>query len=467
MKTKFTKKGRRILSAALCLLMMITALPMSAFAWTSEEGKSCTSSFGDYYVGSDGEYYRSKATYSFIVYDSKGNITVQSINAGNAKRKYLMTDNSGTHQVYCVESGVDFNTGNSYVSKSGKNSSYFQNLPTDAQFGIMMALMYGWHEGKSSPVAGTNVDDYAFATQTIIWEYQQQLRTSPSNRQSANGIDGDTYYYSLKGRPAEKCYNWILSQMSKHYICLIASVCLLGTAAFCGYHIYDHYADEAEQTEAFENIAEIVEQAQAEDGNAPEVPLTEEENILTEYGELYLKNTDMVGWLSIAGTTLNYPVMQTPNEPNYYLKRNFEKEYSDLGTPYIQENCDLTSSDNLVIYGHHIKGGKMFGALEDYKSQSFYEEHKTIQFDTLTQRGEYEIIAVFKTVAYSSQGFRYYDFVNAESEDEFNAYIQKCKELALYETGVTAEYGDRLITLSTCEYSAQNGRLVVVAKKTA
>lgn len=217
MKTKFTKKGRRILSAALCLLMMITALPMSAFAWTSEEGRSCTSSFGDYYVGSDGEYYRSKATYSFIVYDSKGNITVQSINAGNAKRKYLMTDNSGTHQVYCVESGVDFNTGNSYVSKSGKNSSYFQNLPTDAQFGIMMALMYGWHEGKSSPVAGTNVDDYAFATQTIIWEYQQQLRTSPSNRQSANGIDGDTYYYSLKGRPAEKCYNWILSQMSKHY----------------------------------------------------------------------------------------------------------------------------------------------------------------------------------------------------------------------------------------------------------
>ena len=151
----------------------------------------------------------------------------------------------------------------------------------------------------------------------------------------------------------------------------------------------------------------------------------------------------------------------------YDLKRNFEKKYSDLGTPYIQENCDLTGSDNLVIYGHHIKGGKMFGALENYKSQSFYEEHKTIQFDTLTQRGEYEIIAVFKTVAYSSQGFRYYDFVNAESEDEFNAYIQKCKELALYETGVTAEYGDRLITLSTCEYSAQNGRLVVVAKKTA
>ena len=217
MKTKFKKNGRRLLAAILCLVMAVMALPMSAFAWTSEEGVSCTSSFGDYYVGSDGGYYRSKSSYSFIVYDSDGNTSVRTISAGNAKRKYLMTDISGTHQVYCVESGIDFNTGNSYVSKNGKNSSYFRKLPTEAQFGVMMALMYGWHEGKSSPVAGTNKDDYAFATQTIIWEYQQQLRTSPSDLHSANGIDADTYCYSLKGRPAEKCYDWILSQMASHY----------------------------------------------------------------------------------------------------------------------------------------------------------------------------------------------------------------------------------------------------------
>lgn len=218
MKTKFKKNGRQLLAAILCLVMAVMALPMSAFAWTSEEGVSCTSSFGDYYVGSDGGYYRSKSSYSFIVYDSDGNTSVRTISAGNAKRKYHMTDSSGTHQVYCVESGIDFNTGNSYVSKNGKNSSYFRKLPTDAQFGVMMALMYGWHEGKSSPVAGTNTDDYAFATQTIIWEYQQQLRTSPSDLHSANGIDADTYRYSLKGRPAEKCYDWILSQMASHYI---------------------------------------------------------------------------------------------------------------------------------------------------------------------------------------------------------------------------------------------------------
>ena len=217
MKTKFKKNGKRLLAAVLCLVMAVMALPMSAFAWTSEEGVSCTSSFGDYYVGSDGEYYRSKSSYSFIVYDSDGNTSVRTISAGNAKRKYLMTDSDGTHQVYCVESGIDFNTGNSYVSQNGKNSSYFRKLPTEAQFGVMMALMYGWNEGKSSPVAGTNTDDYAFATQTIIWEYQQQLRTSPSDLHSANGIDADTYRSSLKGRPAEKCYDWILSQMASHY----------------------------------------------------------------------------------------------------------------------------------------------------------------------------------------------------------------------------------------------------------
>ncbi len=253
-------------------------------------------------------------------------------------------------------------------------------------------------------------------------------------------------------------------------ICIVAAVCLLGAAAFCGYHIYDHYAQESEQEEAFEEIAEIVEQAstQTAEGEAQEeVLLNEDETILTEYGELFLQNTDMVGWLSVAGTTINYPVMQTKDNPNYYLKHSFEKEYSDLGTPYVQENCDISQSDNLVIYGHHIKGGKMFGALENYKSKSFYEEHKSIQFDTLTQQGEYEIVAVFKTVAYSSESFRYYDFVDAADEEAFNAYIAKCKELALYDTGVTAEYGDRLITLSTCEYSAENGRLVVVAKKVA
>lgn len=251
----------------------------------------------------------------------------------------------------------------------------------------------------------------------------------------------------------------------KSVICITVAVGLLAAAIFCGWHIYDHYAHETEQTEAFEEIAEVVENAPDEKEIPEDTPVSEGEDILARYRELYLQNEDMVGWISITGTTVNYPVMQTKNNPNFYLKRNFEKAYSDLGVPYVQEDCDLTTSDNIVIYGHHIKGGKMFGALEDYKSKSFYEEHKTIQFDTLTEQAEYEIIAVFKTVAYSSEGFRYYDFVNAENEEDFHAYVEKCKELSMYDTKVITEYGDKLITLSTCEYSAQNGRLVVVARK--
>lgn len=250
-------------------------------------------------------------------------------------------------------------------------------------------------------------------------------------------------------------------------ICIIAAVALLGAAVFCGYHIYDHYAQVDEQTEVFNELAEVVENAPAKvSEDVPEnVPVSEGDDVLSKYKELYLQNEDMVGWISIAGTTINYPVMQSKNNPNFYLKHNFDKEYSDLGVPYIQENCDILTSDNLVIYGHHIKGGKMFGALENYKGKDFYEEHKTICFDTLTGQAEYEIVAVFKTVAYSAEGYRYYDFVNAENEEAFDGYIAKCKELALYDTGVSAKYGDKLITLSTCEYSEQNGRLVVVAKK--
>lgn len=106
------------------------------------------------------------------------------------------------------------------------------------------------------------------------------------------------------------------------------------------------------------------------------------------------------------------------------------------------------------------------GALYDNESQakSFWENHKTITFNTLTDKQEYEVVAVFKTVAYSQEGFRYYDFVNADTAEDFDDYIAKCKELDLFDTGVNAEYGDKLITLSTCEYSRNNGRLAVVAK---
>ena len=188
--------------------------------------------------------------------------------------------------------------------------------------------------------------------------------------------------------------------------------------------------------------------------------------ILSEYATLYLRNSDMVGWIKIDGTKINYPVMQTPNSKVYYLYRNFQKENSKHGSIYVREECDVFKpSDNLTIYGHHMKNGSMFAGLMNFRNYSFYQDHKYITFDTLVEHHTYEIFAAFTTTATMGQGFRYHDFIDAATEAEFDEFVSTCKELSHYNTGITPEYGDKLITLSTCEYSQRNGRLVIVAKR--
>lgn len=253
--------------------------------------------------------------------------------------------------------------------------------------------------------------------------------------------------------------------MKSKYLMIGAAACA-AFFLFSGVMLYRQYADEKQSAEAFENIAALVEdETPPADEPQESEPPQQSQTAFEKYAAVYEQNSDFVGWISIEGTNIDYPVMQTIDNPNYYLKRSFEKQYSDYGVPYVQENCDLELSDNCVIYGHHMNNGSMFADLCKYADEDFYREHKTICFDTLSGFGEYEIVAVFKTVAYSQQGFQYYHFTRADSAEDFDAYIAKCKELSLYDTGVSAEYGDRLITLSTCEYSRQNGRMVVVAKR--
>ena len=219
MKAIFKSKSTRVLSAFLAVLMILAMLPSTVFAWSVEEGTKCTSTYGDKYLGSDGDYFYSKPTTTVIFYNDDGSFYVKTYSSGSARHKYMLIDSSGNqHYVYCIESGAIFNYSDTYNSTSGKNSKYFQNLPITAQYGIMMALMYGYHEGMTTPVAGTYNDDFAYATQCIIWEYQQQLRTSPTAISDNNGISADMYNHTITGRPAEKCYNWILEQMSKHYV---------------------------------------------------------------------------------------------------------------------------------------------------------------------------------------------------------------------------------------------------------
>ena len=217
MKNFAKSKGKRISAALLCAVMCIMSLPLSAFAFTAEEGKTVNAYYGDKYVSADGEMYYSPSTYQYIAYDANGNESLHTQSAGNSRTKLMIKDSSGSRQIMCIESGIPYNAGGTYDSKSGTNSSYFQNLPTTAQYGIMLTSVYGWRPGKTAPISGTNEDDFSMATQTILWEYQQQLRTSPTTlKANSYGIPADTYYQCIKGRPAEKCYDWLLTQMQSH-----------------------------------------------------------------------------------------------------------------------------------------------------------------------------------------------------------------------------------------------------------
>ena len=264
---------------------------------------------------------------------------------------------------------------------------------------------------------------------------------------------------------------------------------LIATMIISGCMVFRYVADSMQQKKEYDALAELVEQArsdaapQAPAATTPRVPdatsdistdpeATEEsppaeaegDSILPEYALPYQKNSDLVGWMTIDGTPINYPVMQTPNQADYYLHRNFEKKESSHGCLYVRESCDVFApSDNLTIYGHHMKDGSMFASLDEYRKMEFWEEYPEIQFDTIYNRQTYTIFAVFKTTASVGEGFTYHLFEDAADEAEFNDFVSTCKKLSFYDTGITPEYGDKMITLSTCEYSQDNGRLVVVA----
>ena len=180
-------------------------------------------------------------------------------------------------------------------------------------------------------------------------------------------------------------------------------------------------------------------------------------------------NPDMVGWVKINDTVINYPVMQTKKIPDYYLNHDFYKNESVYGCPYVQANCDVDApSDNVIIYAHHMNDGSMFAGLENYRSKDYWSSHKTISFDTLNKKASYDILAVFAVPVDESDKntFKFYEFVNAYDSEHYSTFISKCKALSFYETGISAKQGDKLLTLATCEYTNNNGRLVVVAKRT-
>jgi sortase B len=250
---------------------------------------------------------------------------------------------------------------------------------------------------------------------------------------------------------------------SRIIILTLSLLCFLITSLL----LIQHYTETIRAREEVKGLIQTVEQAEQVTPTAcsAESPVPA---VLPQYEALIEQNEDLIGWIEIEGTEINYPVMYTPDDGEFYLHRNFSQEYEYSGLPFLDKNCSLEPrSTNLIVYGHNMKNEYMFSNLLKYRDSSYYENHPKIHFDTLYEESEYEIIAVLLSQVYrkSDSVFKFYQFIDAETEQDFDEYIQKIQELCLYDTGVKVEFGDELLTLSTCSYHTENGRLAVIARK--
>lgn len=264
-------------------------------------------------------------------------------------------------------------------------------------------------------------------------------------------------------------------------IIVVLAVALVGSAVYLGSYFWegkkseDEYDKLRQDTMASTPATTEASSATTEEFIPDPNDLVPEETfpLNRDYKGFYEKNNnkDFVGWLRIDGTKLDYPVMQSPvSEANYYLYRDYNGENSTRGSIYAREECDIfTPGDNVTMYGHNMKDGSMFAALNAYVDKSAWDNNSLVFFDTFNhETGEvqyhvYKIFAVFKTTANLGEGFTYQRFENAANQQEFDEFVSNCKKLSFYDTGITPQYGDKMICLSTCEYTLDNGRLVVAA----
>ena len=219
------------------------------------------------------------------------------------------------------------------------------------------------------------------------------------------------------------------------------------------------------EQEAYLRLAQRV--REAEEAGTPETGAGS--GRLAGYALLHQENPDLAGWLAIPGTVVDYPVMFTPEEPEYYLRRAFDGSYAVGGSLFIGEGCTPEGS-HVIIYGHRMDNGSMFGGLSAYAQADYAAEHPVIRYDTLDREGEYQVMAAFYSRVYTDRDenvFRYYQYSNLSDPAVFQSYVDQVKAAALYDTGVEASYGDRLLTLSTCSYHTDDGRFVVVARQAA
>lgn len=210
--------------------------------------------------------------------------------------------------------------------------------------------------------------------------------------------------------------------------------------------------------------------AAASEADPTATPVPTPTLMIPEMAELYAQNSDLAGWIRIEDTVIDYPVMYTPDDGQFYLYRTFQREDdpSKQGCVFVDENCTIDPrSTNLLLHGHNMRNGSMFHSLVEYADPDYYAAHPTIQYTTLYEQEEYEIVYVFRSRVYNTNDdvFKYYKFYNAYTPEEFDRFVAGCEELALYDTGIEPQFGDEFLTLNTCEYTEENGRMVVVARR--
>ena len=251
--------------------------------------------------------------------------------------------------------------------------------------------------------------------------------------------------------------------------CAVAAVCI----GYLG--VYSYFSKRTSDT--YDLLSDLRSRAGGLVRDMPPAPTAqytldgerEHREVLEEFKNLLNVNQRLIGWVKIDDTNIDYPVMQA-DDNDYYLTHNLNQEYDKNGSIFLDKDCEIEyPSTNLILYGHHMRSGKMFGELSKYEDKPYWEKHPYIEFDTLYDEGTWQIMYVFRSRVYSQEEivFKYYQFIDANSEQEFDSNMQEMATLSLYDTGVTASYGDRLLTLSTCDYEETNGRFVVVAKKVA
>ncbi|WAW15372.1 class B sortase [Peptostreptococcus equinus] len=227
---------------------------------------------------------------------------------------------------------------------------------------------------------------------------------------------------------------------------------------FSGYKLLSIKINEKKENNKFQDLRSKIElresEKKGEDNNA---------SLYGKYQNIYKENNDFVGWLKIPNTKIDYPVMSTPNDPNYYLRRNFEKENSISGTPYIGEGIDVNSK-SFIIYSHNMKNHTMFGTLEKYKDIEYRNSNNLIEFDTFGGQRLYEIIAAYH-IDLDKQHFKYYNYYGDWSEERFNDFVENISKISIYGKVEDVSYTDQIIQLSTCSYFTDDGRFVIVAKR--